>query len=118
NFSPFGALREETPAEQPVMSEPESSSRKAGSSHDEARDILIGTDIELSQPVYWDPFPDSGSANPHVLIFGESGYGKTYAIQCLVAELAQRNVPSVIFDYGQGFALDSSPPDFRELAAP
>ena len=43
--------------------------------------------------------------NPHLMIMGESGSGKTYAVQCLVAELAQRKVPSILFDYGQSFEL-------------
>jgi DNA phosphorothioation-dependent restriction protein DptH len=46
-----------------------------------------------------------------MLIIGGSGYGKTYTISCLTAELALQGVPSVIFDYAQGFspsALDSN----------
>ncbi|MEY2508821.1 MAG: hypothetical protein QOH01_3150 [Verrucomicrobiota bacterium] len=80
--------------------------------------VLIGDDISDGQPVFWDPFPPTGSANPHVLIFGESGFGKTYATQCLIAELATKDVPSIVFDYGQGFALDSASAGFTELAHP
>ena len=74
--------------------------------------VLIGTDAESEEPVYWNPDPASGSANPHVLVLGESGFGKTYAVSCLLTELAQRRIPSIVFDYSQGFSLDNSPQEF------
>lgn len=58
------------------------------------------------------------SANPHMLIVGESGYGKTYATSCLIAELARRQVPTIIFDYGQGFTAESADPIFLREAIP
>lgn len=39
--------------------------------------ILLGSDAETGEEVCWNPDPGSGSANPHVLILGESGFGKT-----------------------------------------
>ena len=81
-------------------------------------DILVGLDVETDQEVYWSPDPASGAANPHVLIVGESGFGKTYAITCLLAELARLGVPSIVFDYGQGFSLDAAPKDFVKQARP
>lgn len=83
------------------------------------RGILIGSDVGDGAPVYWNP--DSrveGSANPHVLILGESGFGKTYTTSCLLTELVKANIPSVVFDYGQGFSPATSPPAFREYAKP
>ncbi len=113
------AVRSEThPGERVQLEEKHAVLHGLSASPNESRGILIGTDLDTKETVYWDPFPDSGSPNPHVLIFGESGYGKTYAIQCLVAELAQRKIPSIIFDYGQGFTPDSSPREFVQLAAP
>ena len=53
--------------------------------------ILLGEDAESGEVVFWNPDPASGSANPHVLILGESGFGKTYTIASLSAELAQQN---------------------------
>jgi DNA phosphorothioation-dependent restriction protein DptH len=50
------------------------------------------------------------------MIMGESGSGKTYAVQCLVAELAQRKVPSILFDYGQSFELQHLDPAFKKFA--
>lgn len=80
--------------------------------------ILIGEDAETHEQVFWNPDPNTGSVNPHVLILGESGFGKTYTISCLLAELAQQGVHSIVFDYGQGFSLDSAPPEFVRLAKP
>ncbi|MBZ5631459.1 MAG: ATP-binding protein [Acidobacteriia bacterium] len=83
-----------------------------------ASGIFVGLDTSDETPVYWNPASEEGSANPHVLILGESGYGKTYATSCLLAELANSNVPSVIFDYGQGFSPETLDPVFRDQARP
>ncbi|MCI0642825.1 MAG: DUF87 domain-containing protein [Gemmataceae bacterium] len=86
--------------------------------HSQFAPILLGPDAETGDLVYWNPDPDSGAANPHVLVLGESGFGKTYTICCLLAELAQQRVTSVVFDYGQGFAVGSAPPEFVEATDP
>ncbi|MCU1284054.1 MAG: putative ATPase [Acidobacteriales bacterium] len=75
--------------------------------------ILLGS-ADIGH-VFWDP---RSSVNPHVLIVGESGFGKTYTTSCLIAELAHRNIPSIIFDYGQGFTPESSNPVFANEARP
>ncbi len=62
--------------------------------------ILLGADAESGEEVFWNPDPASGAANPHVLILGESGCGKTNTIASLSAELAHENVVSIVFDYG------------------
>ena len=80
--------------------------------------ILLGENIETGDDDYWDPFPESGSTNPHALIVGESGVGKTETIRSVVTELAQKGINSIIFDYGQGFSLDDAPPEFLEYARP
>src|SRR5208337_4145697 len=80
--------------------------------------ILLGSDAETGEEVAWNPDPGSGSANPHVLILGESGFGKTYTIASLSAELAQENVVSVVFDYGQGFSAATLPPEFVAATNP
>jgi len=80
--------------------------------------ILLGYDAESGEEVSWNPDPGSGSANPHVLILGESGFGKTYTIASLAAELAHENVVSVIFDYGQGFSPATLPPEFVAATDP
>lgn len=80
--------------------------------------ILLGLDAETEEEVYWSPDPGSGAANPHVLILGESGFGKTYTIASLAAELAQENVVSVVFDYGQGFSPATLPAEFAAATNP
>jgi hypothetical protein len=44
---------------------------------------LVGVDAETDEEVFWNPDPSHGAANPHMLILGESGFGKTYTICCL-----------------------------------
>jgi DNA phosphorothioation-dependent restriction protein DptH len=73
-------------------------------------DIPLGLDVDTSTLVSW---PLDRSTNPHVLILGESGSGKTYTASRLVLELARAGLPSIIFDYGQGFTLQHAPPQFR-----
>lgn len=65
-------------------------------------DIPLGIDINTARPVVWQPHL---SSNPHVLILGESGSGKTYTASRMVVELASVGLPSIVFDYGQGFSL-------------
>jgi hypothetical protein len=80
--------------------------------------VLLGSDAETEEEVYWNPDPGSGAANPHVLILGESGFGKTYTIASLSAELAQENVVSIVFDYGQGFSPATLPAEFAAATNP
>jgi DNA phosphorothioation-dependent restriction protein DptH len=80
--------------------------------------VPIGKDTKSDEMWFWCPTPDSGTPNPHLLIVGESGSGKTYATQCICAELAQRGLPTIVFDFGQGFALNTSPREFTEFAMP
>ena len=80
--------------------------------------ILLGTDIENGGEVYWNPDQVSGTPNPHILILGESGTGKTYAISCLTAELAQAGIISIVFDYGQGFSQNGLAVEFGDATNP
>ena len=80
--------------------------------------ILSGVDAETDEEVFWNSDPSHGAVNPHMLILGESGFGKTYAICCLLAEFAQNQIPSIVFDYGQGFATGTSPRHFVDYAKP
>lgn len=72
--------------------------------------IPLGFDQSSRKLVKWDPY---AASNPHVLIVGESGSGKTYTASRLVLELAHVGLPSIVFDYGQGFSLEHAPPAFR-----
>jgi protein gp37 len=82
-----------------------------------SQSVLLGCASD-GTPVRWSPFPDDLTPNPHVLILGGSGSGKTYATVCLLAELAKRGIPSFVFDYGQGFTPSSLPKAFTDAIHP
>src|SRR5260370_9592606 len=67
--------------------------------------IYIGEDEGYSGTVYWEPTNKADVPNPHLMIMGDSGSGKTYSTQCLIAELSQKNIPSIVFDYSQSFEV-------------
>jgi len=77
--------------------------------------VWIGTDAQTAEGVYWNTDPKNGAANPHLLILGNSGFGKTYSITGILAELAKREVVPVVFDYGQGFTSAALPPEFLDM---
>lgn len=78
--------------------------------------ILLGTRGN-NDPVYWH-FGHSQLANRHLLIFGTSGSGKTYGIQCLLAEMAHRRLHSLIVDYTDGFLPQQVERRFTEVTVP
>ncbi|MBE3135978.1 MAG: DUF87 domain-containing protein [Thermoplasmata archaeon] len=80
--------------------------------------VLLGTDETFNKKVYWNFDPKTGSVNPHMLIVGETGFGKTYAAQCIVSELKKKKFATIIFDYGQGFGIEEASKEFLELAYP
>jgi hypothetical protein len=57
--------------------------------------VIIACDNEKS--FYWDPL-DEEATNPHVLITGTTGAGKTQLLMTISAELRKYNVPIIIFD--------------------
>ena len=80
--------------------------------------VLVGKDMATGDEVWWCPSPASNTLNPHLLVVGESGSGKTYATQCICTELVRRSIPTIVFDLGQGFALSTTPNEFREFGHP
>jgi DNA phosphorothioation-dependent restriction protein DptH len=64
--------------------------------------ILLGRSLKGSREVYWE-FGHPELSNRHILLFGRSGSGKTYAIQALLCELGMKGQNSVIVDYTDGF---------------
>lgn len=85
---------------------------------DSENEILIGTDLIFNKKVYWNYHPKTGSVNPHVLIVGETGFGKTYAAQCITAALCKKGLTTIIFDYGQGFGIEEASKEFIDLVQP
>lgn len=74
--------------------------------------VLIGRD-KLGKDIYWE-FGHKQLANRHLLITGTSGQGKTYCIQAMLYELSKNNIPSIIFDYTEGFTRNQLEPEFVE----
>ena len=69
--------------------------------------IYIGTDSDYGDAQYWNPQDSESVPNPHMMIVGVSGSGKTYSSLCLTAELARRGTPTIIFDYAQSYEKDT-----------
>lgn len=90
--------------------------RDRSEAEDEERDegIFVGNDTEYEGSLYWNPQDTDAVNNPHMMIVGESGSGKTYATLCLTAELAHRGMPTIIFDYAQGFELEQLEEVYRK----
>ncbi len=78
--------------------------------------LLIGNKSN-GEPVYWH-YGHPQLANRHMLLFGASGSGKTYGIQCLLAEMAKEGMRSLIIDYTDGFLPLQVESRFREIAKP
>ena len=66
----------------------------------------------MTQEIYWE-FGNPELANRHILISGKSGQGKSYFIQCLLLELAQNGISSMIFDYTDGFKNSKLEPNSK-----
>ncbi|CAB1073584.1 Cell division protein FtsK [Olavius algarvensis Delta 1 endosymbiont] len=66
-----------------------------------------------NREIFWE-FGHNDLTNRHILIFGRSGTGKTYAIQSILYELGLAGQNSVIIDYTNGFLPDQIEPEFQE----
>nr|WP_255581152.1 ATP-binding protein [Caballeronia sp. dw_276] len=78
--------------------------------------LLIGTD-NRGQDVFWE-YDDPELENRHMLIFGASGSGKTYAIQCLLLEMIKQRQHAAIIDYTDGFLPSKLDNAFVERVMP
>jgi len=81
-----------------------------------AEKLLIGTRAN-GEPVYWH-YGHKLLKNRHMLLFGTSGSGKTYGIQCLLAEMAKERMRSIIIDYTDGFLPQHVEEMFSEIVKP
>ncbi|WP_234998422.1 DNA phosphorothioation-dependent restriction protein DptH [Salirhabdus sp. Marseille-P4669] len=75
--------------------------------------IPIGKLHGSNHMINWE-FGNPGLPNRHLFITGRSGQGKTYFIQCLLAELAQHGISSMIIDYTDGFKSSQLEDEFKE----
>lgn len=81
------------------------------------KDISFGTTGKMLTPVNW-PFHHKQLNNRHMLIFGSSGSGKTYAIQCILSELARAGLSSFIVDYTDGFLTHHTEKVYQKVCKP
>ena len=58
--------------------------------------IVLGNDIETGQDVCWDV---SVRGNPHLMIVGLPGMGKTTSIVNICEQLVERNIQPIVFSY-------------------
>ena len=79
--------------------------------------ILLGRAERGGRNVYWE-FGHSELSNRHILIFGTSGMGKTYAIQCLLCELGKAGQNSLVLDYTNGFLPKQLEPETKRYLKP
>lgn len=80
--------------------------------------IFLGETLgAVQREVFWE-FGHTGLSNRHFLIFGQSGVGKTYAIQAILLELAKLGQHSAIIDYTSGFLKKHLEKEFKDTANP
>ncbi|MCP4401945.1 MAG: ATP-binding protein [bacterium] len=78
--------------------------------------IFLGQTKE-GRDIFWE-YGHPGLTNRHLLIFGKSGSGKTYAIQALLMELAKQKQNAAIIDYTSGFLPNHLETEFRDSVKP
>lgn len=78
--------------------------------------ILLGR-TDAGREIYWE-YGHSELTNRHLLIFGKSGSGKTYAIQAILCELGLQRQNSVIIDYTDGFETTHLEQETLEILKP
>lgn len=78
--------------------------------------ILLGS-TDQGREIFWE-FGHPKLTNRHLLIFGKSGVGKTYAIQTLLHELGRSGQNTVIVDYTEGFLPSQLESPFKAAANP
>jgi DNA phosphorothioation-dependent restriction protein DptH len=79
--------------------------------------IFLGQGVQGNRQVFWE-FGHRDLANRHILIFGTSGMGKTYAIQALLCELGRVGQNSLIVDYTNGFYDNQLEIETRKILKP
>lgn len=79
--------------------------------------VLIGHSPKTQDAIYWE-FGHKDLANRHLIIFGNSGQGKTYCIQGLLMELAKHSINSMVVDYTNGFLPEHLEPEFIDSVKP
>jgi len=79
--------------------------------------ILLGKTALGGRDVFWE-FGHRELANRHLLVFGTSGMGKTYAIQCLLCEMGLQQQNVLVMDYTNGFLPNQLEEETKRILAP
>jgi DNA phosphorothioation-dependent restriction protein DptH len=79
--------------------------------------VLLGKTVGGGKPVYWE-FGHPELANRHMVVFGTSGMGKTYAIQCLLCEFGREGQNSLVIDYTDGLIPSKLEPATKSCLQP
>jgi DNA phosphorothioation-dependent restriction protein DptH len=107
----------ETETETKVYQEDVTISSSSKESNIENCRILIGKALDDQRKVYWE-YGNKDLANRHLIIFGQSGQGKTYCIQAILLELAKHQLNSMVVDYTDGFLPEHLEKEFKEKVQP
>ena len=76
--------------------------------------VLLGKD-DYGNECYWNFGSDfKNMQNRHMLVLGGSGSGKSYAIKCILTELAKYQQASIVLDYTNGFTMSELKEDKKE----
>ena len=102
---------EPAPSHSPQVSDPSGSTVRIPDR------ILLGKASSGSREVYWE-FGHRELCNRHLLVFGTSGMGKTYAIQCILCELGRLGQNSLVMDYTNGFLPNQLEVETKSLLSP
>ena len=79
--------------------------------------IYLGKALSGSRDIFWE-FGHRELHNRHLLVFGTSGMGKTYAIQCLLCELGRQGQNVLVMDYTNGFLPNQLDEETKRILAP
>jgi hypothetical protein len=66
--------------------------------------ILLGQRVEDGSAVVWQP---ASEKNPHILVVGTTGSGKTETLRALIYELKKLRIPSLILDFHNEYSAVS-----------
>lgn len=100
------AIRVATPRQ--VAPSPINADRRLGTPR--SRDaVLIGT-TDTGEAVEWEP---ASLPNPHLMVVGQSGFGKTYALTAITCELNRAGFPVFIIDYSSSYSPSKFPESYQ-----